>query len=148
MAYAGTLRGSLFRLGIAAAVTVLLAACATAPQQPVVAVIPEAVPITLPPPKSLEQVPVQIGADGSPLPTPVTTPEYTDLLERLRAGFALGDLEEPRIDKELEWFLRHPDYIERTLNRAAPYLHHIITEIEARNLPLELAVLPVGRTCA
>jgi membrane-bound lytic murein transglycosylase D len=142
LAYAGTPRGSSFRLGTLAAVSLWLAACASAPHKPVAASIPEPVPITLAPVASLEPVPVQLGADGTPVPA-VQGPQYTDLLERLRAGFALGDIDEARVDRELEWFLRHPDYIERTLNRAAPFLHHIVTEIEARGLPLELAVLPV-----
>ena len=52
-------------------------------------------------------------------------------------------MDEPRIDREAEWFLRHPDYIERTMTRAAPYLHHIVSEVERRKLPAELAVLPI-----
>ena len=143
MAYAGTSLGRLVRLGTAAAASLWLAACATsAPRKLPVPSIPEPVPITLPPSASLAPVPVEL-AEGAEAPKAVSGEQYTDLLERLRAGFALGDIEEPRVDRELEWFLRHPDYIERTLNRAAPYLHHIITEIEARGLPLELAVLPV-----
>lgn len=141
MAYAGTLRGSILRLSVAAGLGFLLAACASPPRKPVAPNIPEPVPVTLPPAVSLEHVPVQLeSGEGAAPPTVV---QYADLLERLRAGFSLGDIEEPRVDQELEWFLRHPDYIERTLNRAAPYLHHIITEIEARGMPMELAVLPV-----
>ena len=77
-------------------------------------------------------------ADG---PTPEFIPR--DLLDRIRAGMALGDFKQARIDKEADWFAKHPEYIERIFTRAAPYLHYIVGEVEARGLPMELALLPV-----
>lgn len=118
----------------------LLGACSTAPstRRPS---IPDAVPVTV-----------------APLPFELITPEtvlegpaynrgpgerYTDLLARMRAGFQLADFSDKRIDREIAWYTTHPAYIERTFTRAAPWLHHIVLEVEARDLPLELAVLPV-----
>ena len=66
-----------------------------------------------------------------------------DLWERLRRGYALPDLHHPRITSELNWFVRHPDYLERAFTRAEPYLHFAISEAERRGIPLELALLPV-----
>ena len=37
----------------------------------------------------------------------------------------------------------NPDYLERSFGRAELYLYHIVTELEARGMPLELALLPV-----
>ncbi len=51
--------------------------------------------------------------------------------------------EQSRIDREAVWFARNPEYVERVFGRAAPYLHYIVDEVEARGLPLELALLPV-----
>ncbi|MEY4760171.1 MAG: hypothetical protein RLZZ200_27 [Pseudomonadota bacterium] len=133
-----------FRLALPGIATLLLAACATTgPAADPKPSIPTPVAITLPPLSTpeLEQG-ATVGYDGllhKALPGEV----YTDLFDRLRAGMGLGDIEEPRIDQQLNWYLRHPDYIERIFTRAAPYLHYIVTEIEARHLPLELAVLPV-----
>ena len=70
-------------------------------------------------------------------------PPWNDLFEHLRAGFALPRVENPRIAAELKWYLRHPDYLQRVFTRAEPYLPHIVAELEARALPLELALLPV-----
>jgi membrane-bound lytic murein transglycosylase D len=66
-----------------------------------------------------------------------------DLFDRIRRGFSLSDLDHPSIDSEERWFARHPEYLDRTFKRAERYLHHIVGEIEARGMPLELALLPV-----
>ena len=62
---------------------------------------------------------------------------------RLLSLYSLPDIENERIDRELNWYLRHPAYLARIQQRAEPYLHLILEEIEAKNIPGELALLPV-----
>jgi membrane-bound lytic murein transglycosylase D len=69
--------------------------------------------------------------------------DYDDLFDRMRAGFALDEVQEPAIDVQLAWFEHNPDYLERVFQRGQRYLYHIITEVEARGMPLEFALLPV-----
>ena len=64
--------------------------------------------------------------------------------DRMLSLYSLPEIENERIDRELSWYLRHPDYIARIQERAAPYMHLILNEIEAKNLPGELALLPSG----
>ncbi len=66
-----------------------------------------------------------------------------DLLARLRSGFELPAIVNRRVEAELSWFLRHPDYLDRVFTRAQRYLPYIADEIEARGLPLDLALLPI-----
>jgi membrane-bound lytic murein transglycosylase D len=66
-----------------------------------------------------------------------------DLLGRLRQGFSLDWQDNARIQAELKWFARHPDYLDRVFTRAQRYLPYIAAEIERRGLPLELALLPI-----
>jgi len=66
-----------------------------------------------------------------------------DLLARLRTRFELPAIVNDRVEAELNWFLRHPDYLDRVFNRAQRYLPYIADEIEARGLPLDLALLPI-----
>lgn len=47
------------------------------------------------------------------------------------------------IDKELDLYVENKFWTERNLKDAGPYLHYVITRLEERNLPLELALLPV-----
>ena len=72
-----------------------------------------------------------------------TSVQYADLFDRMRAGFALPDEEEVAIDVQMAWYVNHPDYMERTFGRGQRYLYHIVTELEARHMPLELALLPI-----
>ncbi|GFE81993.1 lytic transglycosylase [Steroidobacter agaridevorans] len=79
----------------------------------------------------------ELGQDGAALP------EGGDLFERIRKGYTLSDIDHPSVEMELRWFVKHPDYLDRTFKRGERYLHHIVGELEARNMPLELALLPV-----
>ncbi len=73
----------------------------------------------------------------------LTPEQYPDVFDRMRAGFKLDDIESPRIDQQLAFYANNPAYLERVFGRAGLYLHHIVQEIEARGMPLELALLPV-----
>ena len=67
-----------------------------------------------------------------------------DLWHRLRAGFKLDhDASEPRVQAQLNWYKKHPRYIDRVVDRGSRYLHYILSEAEKRGLPTELALLPV-----
>jgi len=63
--------------------------------------------------------------------------------DRLFALYSLPEINNPRIDEQLNWYLQNPDYLARIQQRAEPYLHLILDEIEAKNIPGELALLPV-----
>ena len=39
--------------------------------------------------------------------------------------------------------MKHPEYVARVVERARPYLFHIVTKLEQRGMPLEIALLPV-----
>ncbi len=69
--------------------------------------------------------------------------QYADLLDRMRAGFRLGDGDHSEVDQQLRWYVANPDYLQRAFSRADLYLYYIVTQLEARNMPLELALLPV-----
>lgn len=66
-----------------------------------------------------------------------------DLFERIRTGFQLADMDRDEIDREEAWYVKHPAYLDRTFKRGERYLYHIVNELEARKMPLELALLPV-----
>jgi len=69
--------------------------------------------------------------------------QYADLLDRIRDGYALPDVAHYAVDREVELYRKNPDFLDRTFKRGARYLYYIVQEIERRNLPLELALLPV-----
>jgi membrane-bound lytic murein transglycosylase D len=65
------------------------------------------------------------------------------LWAQLGNGFALPADRPAAVQAQLERFARNPDNIERILQRGKPWLQHIISEIDHRGLPMELALLPV-----
>ena len=69
--------------------------------------------------------------------------QYADLLDRIRDGYGLPDVSHYAVDREVELYRKNPDFLDRTFKRGARYLYYIVQEIEKRNLPLELALLPV-----
>jgi membrane-bound lytic murein transglycosylase D len=85
--------------------------------------------------------------DPAALPGPpaesLVTVKPTDLLDRLRGGFQLDDVDEPAVAAQLNWFANHPDFLERTFGRAELWLYYIVGQLEQRNMPRELALLPV-----
>lgn len=63
--------------------------------------------------------------------------------DRLLSLYSLPETDNARINKELNWYLQHPASLAIIQQRAEPYLHHILNEVEAKNIPGELALLPV-----
>ncbi len=64
------------------------------------------------------------------------------LWERIRRGFAMTDLDNDLVRDREQWYATRPDYIQRMTERSSRYLFHIVEEIERRNMPMELALLP------
>jgi membrane-bound lytic murein transglycosylase D len=126
-----------------------LSACAHRPTAPV-----QREPIVIAPSPSAAETPLVSSDTGTLLGSPpsLTMPrewqhhngeDYDDLFDRMRAGFAFDEVQEPAIDVQLAWFEHNPDYLERVFQRGQRYMYHIITEVEARGMPLEFALLPV-----
>ena len=68
--------------------------------------------------------------------------EEVDVWARIRKGFAIPDLDNPLVTTQTTWYSARPDYIDRTTTRASRYLFHVVQELEKRNMPTELALLP------
>ena len=130
------------------AAALLAAGCATAPPPaqtpappPPVASEPESDPPLVLQPMTLRPVPVfalSAGPDLEPLPPPVG-----DLWERIVAGYGIPDIEGPLVEKWEQWYASRPDYVARMVDRSRRYLYHIVTEVSARRMPMEIALLPM-----
>jgi len=67
-----------------------------------------------------------------------------DLYQVLRRGFTFDlTLEDKRINQQLKWYASHQSYINRVSERASRYMFHIVNELQARDMPLDLALLPI-----
>ena len=70
------------------------------------------------------------------------TATTTDLWERIRRGYAMPNLESNLVRDREQWYTNRPDYIFRMTERSRKYMFHIVEELERRNMPTELALLP------
>ena len=72
--------------------------------------------------------------------------QYGDLWNRLRAGYRMNGGQptyNQRIEGQKSWFTSRQDYLNRLTARASRYIYHTVREAERRNIPTELALLPV-----
>jgi membrane-bound lytic murein transglycosylase D len=66
-----------------------------------------------------------------------------DLWQRIRQGFAIPDIDGPLVREKTAYYAARTDYLQRIFDRSRIYLYHIVEELEKRNLPTELALLPM-----
>lgn len=66
-----------------------------------------------------------------------------DLWARIRAGFALPELDTPLVAENESWYAERPEYVARMLARSKRYLYYIVEEVEKRGMPTEIALLPM-----
>jgi membrane-bound lytic murein transglycosylase D len=65
-----------------------------------------------------------------------------ELWDRIRRGFAMPDLQSELVTEREQWYVTRPDYIQRMTERSSKYLFHVVEELERRQMPTELALLP------
>ena len=121
-----------------------LAGCQTAPvSQPIVMKPYIAEPPTdSPKAASLKQMTQGISDDSPRIPFIDLTVAPDDLWQRMRNGFAMPDLDNALVADRQAWYLNHPEFLRSVLNRGHRYLYHIVSELEKRGMPTELALLP------
>ncbi|NQW94552.1 MAG: transglycosylase SLT domain-containing protein [Polaromonas sp.] len=122
----------------------VLAGCASKPGMPgdpVLAVTPEpAIAIVKP---QIPSAPLQSITPSQISGLKITSAEPPkELWERIRRGYAMPDLQDPLVTDREQWYSSRPDYIQRMTERSSKYLFHIVEELERRQMPTELALLP------
>jgi membrane-bound lytic murein transglycosylase D len=137
----------------------LLSACAStvnlnAPPVAQATTVAEPQPAPIEPPRPVDTSPSPAAPEVVTAPVPVDPlrPDVhiefddrsaqTDLWARVRRGFSMPDLEGDLVRSREQWYASHPDYVQRMTERGGRYMFHIVEELERRNMPTELALLP------
>lgn len=68
--------------------------------------------------------------------------QQNDVWTRIRKGFGIADLDNNNVERNTAWYAARPDYLERSSERASKYIYHVVEELEKRDMPTELALLP------
>ncbi|MGE6450237.1 LysM peptidoglycan-binding domain-containing protein [Pseudoalteromonas tetraodonis] len=74
---------------------------------------------------------------------PLSPQKLDDVWQRIRAQLTFANSSHPDVQQRIAWYLSHPNYMDEISRRAEPYLYYIVTEVEKRNLPIELALMPL-----
>ncbi|GHE83690.1 lytic transglycosylase [Thalassotalea profundi] len=66
-----------------------------------------------------------------------------DLWQRIRDKITFDVPQNRRVIVQRDWFNKNQAYLDRVAKRAEPFLHFIVEELEANNIPIEMALLPI-----
>ena len=72
-------------------------------------------------------------------------PTHTDSLwTQLQENFRLpANIENnPSVQKQIDWYIRHKYYVTKMAQHAAPYLYYIYQQVQERKLPAILVIMP------
>jgi membrane-bound lytic murein transglycosylase D len=124
---------------------VAAAPVAVTPQAPLVAPAPAAPDSARPPAAAEAAGPALVAIDPLRPDVRVDLDDRSaraDLWQRVRKGFAMPDLDTELVRNREQWYASRPEYVQRMTERGSRYLFHIVEELERRNMPTELALLP------
>lgn len=71
------------------------------------------------------------------------TPVFDDVWERIRYQLSIPVPQNRPVVTERNYYQRHQKYLDRIAKRAEPYLYFIVEEVEKRQIPIEIALLPI-----
>jgi membrane-bound lytic murein transglycosylase D len=103
---------------------------------------------------AIDNAPVSaLGGAALARPTAVATPaaaalkvddyKETDVWGRIRSGYAIPDISNSLVERHVKSYSLKPEYMARISGRASLYMFHVVQELEKRNMPTELALLPI-----
>jgi len=61
---------------------------------------------------------------------------------RIRDGYQMEPMNTPLEIEQVRWLSSRPEYVQRSMSRSSRYLFYIVQEVNARNMPTEIALLP------
>ena len=62
---------------------------------------------------------------------------------RIINGYKMKERPSRRIRNFEKWYSKRPEYVQRMIDRSEKYLFYVVGEVEKRNMPMEIALLPM-----
>ncbi len=81
--------------------------------------------------------------EGDTQPDEPDVKEFDDLWKRIQYQMSFEIPQNRPVVAQRNWYARNQKYLDRVAKRATPFLHYIVEEIEKREMPMELALLPI-----
>ena len=90
-----------------------------------------------------EQVAASItNLNAAILRNPSSPIRHNNLWSRMRQDFRMSEVNPEIVRRHETYYSTRSAYFNRTVERSRPYLYHILSEVEKRNMPSEIALLP------
>ncbi|MFT7263388.1 MAG: membrane-bound lytic murein transglycosylase D, partial [Halioglobus sp.] len=85
-----------------------------------------------------------INAEQAPeIQPPVADVGPEDLWLRIREQLSFHTIEHTSVVAARKHYMRQTNYMPHVSQRAAPYLFYVVSEVEKRGMPVEIALLPI-----
>jgi peptidoglycan lytic transglycosylase D len=76
-------------------------------------------------------------------PLPENAPFDNNVWLRIQDGYAMPNIISPHTSKYEKSYASRPDYVEKMMSRSQKYIFYVLEEVEKRNMPTEIALLPM-----
>jgi membrane-bound lytic murein transglycosylase D len=88
---------------------------------------------------------LQVAEEIAPPSPQAAAPEAPSksLWPRITRGFAMAPMENDLVREWEHWYASRPDYLARMIARSNHFLFHVVEQVEKRNMPMEIALLPM-----
>ena len=70
-------------------------------------------------------------------------PPALNIWQRVREDMVLDVPQLKRVKVQRDWYEKNQKYLDRVITRATPFLYLIVEEIDKRDMPMELVLLPI-----
>jgi membrane-bound lytic murein transglycosylase D len=121
----------------------LVSACQSVPQVATQEAEPETSSGVVVQTKVIRPAPPPSAPAHENLETEITEESFDFIWDRMRAGLAFQDYyEHPAVAEQLQNYSENQRFFDLVASRAEPFLYGIVEEIDKRELPMELALLP------
>ncbi len=67
---------------------------------------------------------------------------YESVWDHIRAGYALPQASNSSVDAQIRFYTNNKAYFYKITQQSEPYLHYVVSEMQANEMPMELALLP------
>jgi membrane-bound lytic murein transglycosylase D len=121
-------------------------------------------PTAVRPSLTVTTAPLAISTVGADVPSPTPAPKLQtaqniaasvpdvrpteelpsrSLWPRITKGFAMAPVDNDLVREWENWYANRPEYVARMIDRSRHFLFHIVQEVEKRQMPMEVALLPM-----
>ena len=74
---------------------------------------------------------------------PANLTALNDVWQRIRLQLSINVADRPEIALERKFYARQQKFLNDVANRADPFLYYVVTRLEQRGMPVELALIPI-----